>query len=128
MDKKRGFTFVELLVSVTIMAVMMAAAVVSYSGTNKRSRDAKRKADLEMIRSALEICRSNTGVYPAGPITASVQCSDGATTLSVTPSDPLNPATNHTTYTYNRTSTTTYTLSANLELPSDPTAYTLSNP
>lgn len=121
---KGGFTFIELLVSVTIMAVMMAAAVVSYSNTNLRSRDTKRKADLEVIRSALEICRSNTGSYPAS-IVGTVTCSDGVVTLQATPTDPK---TIGTVYSYSRPTTTTYTLSANLELPTYPTTYSLVNP
>ena len=121
--KTYGFTFIELLVSVTIMAVMMAAAVVSYSNTNLRSRDTKRKADLEVIRSALEICRSNTGSYPAS-IAGTVTCSDGTVTLQTTPTDPKTEAV----YTYSRPTTTTYTLSGDLELPTYPTTYSLVNP
>lgn len=122
-DRDSGFTFIELLVSVTIMAVMMAVAIVSYSNTNQRARDAKRKADLEIIRSALEICRSNTGTYPAS-IAGTVTCSDATITLQTTPVDPKDG----TVYGYARPTTTTYTVSASLELPSYPTAYSLSNP
>lgn len=111
MRNQKGFTFVELLVSVTIVAVLMGAAIVSYSNTNQRSRDAKRQADLQMIRSALEICRANTGTYPAS-IYDNITCSDGTTTLNGTPKDPKTAGQ----YTYNRPTTTTYTLSCTLEL------------
>ncbi len=120
-----GFTFIELLVTVTIMAVMMAVAMVSYSNTNLRSRDAKRKADLEVIRSALEICRSNDGRYP-GSVYASVSCTGGTVTLQNTPRDPKNSS--NYVYVLGASPFTTYTLSANLELPSYPTTYSLSNP
>jgi len=124
-NDKDGFTFVELLVTVTIMAVMMAVAIVSYSSTNVRSRDTKRKADLETIRSALEICRSNYGEYPTD-IYDSVICTDtdATVTLRTTPKDPKTSGV----YIYSRLTTTTYTLSASLELPTDPTDYSLSNP
>lgn len=62
--KKQGFTLLEVLVSATIIAVLTAIGVVSYSSVNKRSRDVKRKADLEQIRSALEMYRSDNGQYP----------------------------------------------------------------
>ncbi len=120
-----GFTFIELLVSVTIVAVMMSVAAVAYSNVNQRSRDSKRRADLETIRSALEICRANTGTYPAS-ITGSITCSDGAVTLTATPADPLNSGVH--VYSYTRSTTTTYTLSAQLELPANPTAYQVTNP
>jgi len=61
---KRGFTLLELLVSITIIAVLTAIGIVSYSSVNKRSRDVKRKSDLEQIRSALEMYRSDNGAYP----------------------------------------------------------------
>ena len=122
-ERDSGFTFIELLVSVTIVAVMMSVAAVSYLSVNQRSRDSKRRADLETIRSALEICRANTGTYPAS-ITTSITCSDGAVTLTATPVDPKDSSV----YTYSRTTTTTYTLTAQLELPANPTAYQVTNP
>ena len=64
----RGFTLLEVLVSATIIAVLTMIGVVSYSSVNKRSRDVKRKSDLEQIRSALEMYRSDNiaepGQYP----------------------------------------------------------------
>lgn len=62
---KRGFTLLEVLVSATIIAVLTAIGIVSYSSVNKRSRDVKRKSDIEQIRSALEMYRADTGAYPA---------------------------------------------------------------
>ncbi len=63
--RKRGFTFIEILVSVTIIAVLIAIGVASYASVNRRARDAKRKSDLEQIRSALEQYRADNGQYPA---------------------------------------------------------------
>jgi len=62
--KKNGFTFIEILVSVTIIAVLIAIGVASYASVNRRARDAKRKSDLEQIRSALEQYRADFGSYP----------------------------------------------------------------
>ncbi|HBC45066.1 MAG: fimbrial protein pilin [Candidatus Collierbacteria bacterium GW2011_GWB1_45_35] len=107
-----GFTFVELLVVITIIGVIFAAGIVSFSTITSRSRDARRKADLEAIRQSLEICRSLTGSYPAD-ISSNVTCSAGVVLLSVTPTDPKpcgTPAV--ASYTYSRPTTTTYTLSA----------------
>lgn len=61
---KKGFTLIEVLVAVTIIAVLVSIGVVSYSSVNKRSRDAKRKGDIEQIRSALEMYRADIGSYP----------------------------------------------------------------
>jgi len=64
--KTAGFTFIELLVAVTIIGVLTTIAVVSFQSTNQRARDGKRQADLEQIRTALEIARadSSDNTYP----------------------------------------------------------------
>lgn len=65
MKRKCGFTLLEMLVSISIIALILTIAVVSYVSVNKRSRDAKRKGDIEQIRSALEFYRADLGFYPA---------------------------------------------------------------
>jgi len=47
-----------------MIAILTIIGIVSYSSVNKRSRDVKRKSDLEQIRSALEMFRSDNGEYP----------------------------------------------------------------
>lgn len=62
---KNGFTLIELIVSITIIAVLTVAGVVSYRGASVKSRDSRRMADLEKIRMALELYRQNVGSsYP----------------------------------------------------------------
>lgn len=58
--KKIGFTLIEILVVSTIIALLAAVGMVTYTQINKQSRDAKRKADLEQIRAALEMYRSDS--------------------------------------------------------------------
>ena len=62
--KRNGFSLIELMVSTTVIAILTVIGVVSYSSVNKRSRDVKRKSDIEQIRSALEMYRSDYGYYP----------------------------------------------------------------
>ncbi|MDD2225095.1 MAG: type II secretion system protein [Candidatus Shapirobacteria bacterium] len=66
MNKKNGFTLIELIVTVTIIAILTVMGMISYSGTTKKARDNRRMADLEKIRIALELYRQGTGSsYPA---------------------------------------------------------------
>jgi len=62
---RKGFTLIEILIAVSIIAILTAIGIVSYASVNRRARDAKRFGDLEQIRSALEMYRSDNGYYPA---------------------------------------------------------------
>jgi len=86
---RKGFTFIEILVVATIIALLAGAAVVSYSQLNKQSRDAKRKADLEQIRAALEMYRSNNNQYYSGSFNNNCQSINWLSSyLSTIPNDP----------------------------------------
>jgi type II secretion system protein G len=61
---RQGFTLIEILVVATIIGVLSVAGVTSYTSINKRARDVKRKSDLEQVRSALEMYRTEMGYYP----------------------------------------------------------------
>lgn len=63
---RKGFTLIEILVVITIISILMSLLFVAYEGSRKAGRDAKRKADLEQIRGALEMYRSDKGYYPPG--------------------------------------------------------------
>lgn len=121
LKKKNGFTFIELLVAITIIAILSGIAMVNFQVTNRKSRDTRRRSDMEQIRSALELCRSDNGSYPAS-LGTSVVC--GTTTyLNPVPTDPKGG----TDYEYTRTSTTTYSLCTNL-MENEDNPYCVNNP
>lgn len=64
--KDSGFTFMELMISVVIIITLSTIAIVYYQSAQKKARDNKRKSDLEQIRAALEMYRSENGSYPSG--------------------------------------------------------------
>jgi type II secretory pathway pseudopilin PulG len=71
----KGFSLIELLVVATIIIVISAIGLVSFSQSGKSARDSRRKADLEVVRQALVQYRidSGAGKYPypaAGSATA----------------------------------------------------------
>jgi len=108
--KNLGFTLIELLVAMTIVAVLMGIALVSYQGARKSARDGKRKADLEQVRSALEMCRTDDGSYPLGSLSSGGNITCGGKTYMTIPNDPLTDRI----YSYSGTANT-YTLCATLE-------------
>lgn len=60
-----GFTLIEILVAVSIIAVLSLSAFIVFGNLSKRSRDTRRQSDLEQLRQALEMYRSFYGFYPA---------------------------------------------------------------
>lgn len=59
-----AFTLIELLVVISIIAILVGLSFFGLQGARESSRDAKRKADLESLRSGLEIFKSDCNVYP----------------------------------------------------------------
>ena len=67
-QSRKGFTLVELLVVITILAILSVIGIAAYSGVQKNARDAKRKADLNKINAYLEAYHAASGKYPqVGP-------------------------------------------------------------
>jgi len=67
-----GFTLLELLVVIGIIAVLVSLAAVSYSSAQKSSRDARRRSDMKTVQNALEQYYSASQFeYPA-----SADCSE----------------------------------------------------
>jgi general secretion pathway protein G len=95
---KKGFTLMEILIAMAIIAILTAIGIVSYSSINRGARNAKRKSDIGQIQSALELYRSDFGYYPAINISnladaANLESSvDFVTYLSAVPTDPKNTA------------------------------------
>jgi general secretion pathway protein G len=56
--KEKGFSFIEILVVVTIIGIIATIGLVTYTEFLKQSRDAKRKGDIEQIRAAIEIYKT----------------------------------------------------------------------
>lgn len=114
----RGFTLIELLVVISIIAILIALSVFGIQGARQSTRDARRKADLEQIRSGLEIYKADCGSYPLSLSTSLTGACPGPavnTYISSVPVDPLSTST----YGYSGTATT-YTLCATLEQPPNP--------
>ena len=50
-----GFTIVELLIVIVVIAILAAISIVAYTGIQARARDTTRKNDLAAIAKALEV-------------------------------------------------------------------------
>jgi len=99
---RKGFTLIELLVVISIIGILIGLSVFGLQGSRKASRDAVRKADLEMIRSGLGMYRADCNIYPLSlDLSASTSLKGDGTTpscattnvyIAATPVDPISPA------------------------------------
>ncbi len=89
--RKKAFTLIEILVTVTIIGVLTAAGVTSYVRALKNGRDGRRKSDIANIQQALVMYRYENTNYPASAGSATQNWKNvGSNYLATTPVDPLN--------------------------------------
>jgi len=62
--KSKGFSLIELLVAIAIMAVLLALALPNYLGARERSRDSKKKSELQQLKTALRLYYNDYQRYP----------------------------------------------------------------
>lgn len=62
--KAQGFTLVELLVVVVILAVLAAVVLPKFVSSSQKSKEAALKSDLVMLRNAVTLFKTDTGYYP----------------------------------------------------------------
>jgi len=62
--KQKGFTIVELLIVVVVIAILAAITVVAYNGISQRSRYSIMQQDIATMNKAILMYHSEKGYYP----------------------------------------------------------------
>lgn len=109
--RRQGFTFIEVLVVTTIIAVLTMVGVTNFRVANQKARDGRRQGDLQQIRAALELYRTDENIYPTTDNLSLLTPSY----IETLPTDP----TLGQLYPYTSVAGATYTLCASLELGTD---------
>lgn len=66
MKNIKGFTLVELLMVMGLLAVVAGFFIATYPASQRRARDTQRKNDLKQYQTALETqANKNAGIYPS---------------------------------------------------------------
>jgi prepilin-type N-terminal cleavage/methylation domain-containing protein len=110
MKNTAGFTLIEVLVAATIIGLLSTIGFTAFQAITRSGRDALRKSDLEAVRSALEIYKTESNSYPTPQ----------ATCVPALPSDYINPYPTDSKaptyrYCYNWADSLRYNLCAHLE-------------
>jgi len=61
---RSGFTIVELVVVIFVIGILAGITLIAYNGVQARTRDDRRKTDVENIEKAMELYYSDNGSYP----------------------------------------------------------------
>ena len=85
----KGFTLIELLVVISIIGILISLSLFGIQNSRKSARDAKRKSDLESIRSALEMYKADNGKYPSTSSGMNASSLAISSYISSIPTDPI---------------------------------------
>ena len=100
---KKGFTLIELLVVIAIIGILSSIVIASLNNARKKSRDARRVADIKQVQLALEMYFDSNRAYPltlgalvtGGHIASEPKDPIGTTSYSYAYSPAANPTFYH---------------------------------
>ncbi len=92
-QKQKGFTIVELLIVVVVIAILAAITIVAYNGINNRAKDAAvRSAAEQVLKKVSTYAITNADTYPSTLMDADIQNS-GGTSYQYSVNNATNPKT-----------------------------------
>lgn len=117
---KSGFTLIELLVVIAIIGILASVVLASLNSARKKSRDARRLADVKQLQVALELYFSSNSNYPTTLAPLATTGCGGGTCIATLPKDPVGIVDYRYAALGSGTSCTSYHLAASLEESTNP--------
>lgn len=69
---QKGFTIVELLIVIVVIAILAAISIVAFTGVQQRARDTQRAANAKTVSDAFSAYNADKGYWPGNAAGASV--------------------------------------------------------
>lgn len=93
MKKQQGFTLIELMIVVAIIAILAAIAIPQYQNYVARSQAARVMGETGQLKTAVEDCLNNGRfIIPTAAPSLSTHCDPGATYSNIQSSTPAGNA------------------------------------
>ncbi len=67
--KQKGFTIVELLIVIVVIAILAAITIVAYNGIQARAKFTRAQSDLVNTQKLVELYKIQYGAYPISTVT-----------------------------------------------------------
>lgn len=66
-SRKKGFTLIEIIIVIIVMAILAAVSIIAYNNAQSRSRDTIRVNDLSNMNNAIKMYYADQKQYPSFP-------------------------------------------------------------
>lgn len=83
--RQKGFTLVEVLIVISILAVLTVIVIVAYNGVQDRANETSVKADINNIAKQVEYYKTSSGRYPSTATMSTLQIKVNKAAYGVNP-------------------------------------------
>ena len=95
LNKKKGFTILEILVVLSVIAILIGIAIPRFKGMQDAANVSKAKAEMKVYQAAVESYKNNTGAYPATSTTLGTTLAAATPQITAALTDPFKANTDY---------------------------------